>query len=200
MHRVLSLILLLPLGALIACVFRNVIGLKTSGTFAPMLLALSFVFADWRTGVTILAAVVVLGLGTRNLLDRLRLLMMPRLSVMLTLVVCCIVLGVSLLDYVRWTPGPDAVLLPMVILTMLVERFYVTTQEDGPRVAVQHLAGSLLVGTACYLVFCWDAVGRLFFTYPEMHLFVVAVLIAVGRYTGYQLLEMWRFRDLVDAE
>jgi hypothetical protein len=43
-------------------------------------------------------------------------------------------------------------------------------------------------------------VGRLFFTYPEMHLFVVAVLILVGRYTGYQLLEMWRFRDVVEVD
>ena len=51
MQRVLSLILLMPLGALVTCVFRNIVGLKTSGTFTPTLLALSFVFADWRTGL-----------------------------------------------------------------------------------------------------------------------------------------------------
>lgn len=200
MHRVLSLILLMPLGALVTCVFRNIIGIKTSGTFTPTLLALSFVFADWRTGLVVLSAVIVFGFVTRNLLDRLRLLMLPRLSIILTLVVCCIVFGVSLLDYLRLTPGVHAVLLPMVILTMIVERFYVTTQEDGFRVAVQLLAGTILVGFFCYLVLRWETVARLLLTYPEAHFFTVAVLILIGRYTGYQLLEPWRFRDVVEIE
>jgi transglutaminase-like putative cysteine protease len=200
MHRVLSLILLMPLGALVTCVFRNIIGIKTSGTFTPTLLALSFVFADWRTGLVILSAVAVFGFVTRNLLDRLRLLMLPRLSVILTLVVCCIVFGVSLLDYLRWTPGVHAVLLPMVILTMIVERFFVTTQQDGFRVAVQLLGGTVLVGFFCYLVLRWETVARLLLTYPEAHFFTVAVLIMIGRYTGYQLLEPWRFRDIIEVE
>ena len=32
--------------------------------------------------------------------------------------------------------------------------------------------------------------------YPELHLFTVAALILLGRYTGYRLTELWRFRDL----
>ena len=99
MQRILSLILLIPLGALVTCVFRNIVGLKTSGTFTPTLLALSFVFADWRTGLMVLVVAVVLGIAGRFLIDRLRLLMLPRLSIMLTLVVLCIVFGVSSLEY-----------------------------------------------------------------------------------------------------
>lgn len=200
MHEVLSLILLMPLGALVTCAFRNIIGIQTSGTFTPTLLALSFVFADWRTGLVVLALVVILGFTTRNLLDRLKLLLLPRLSVILTVVVCCIVFAVSLLDYFRLTPGVNAVLLPMVILTMIVERFYVTTQEDGMYVAVQRLAGTAVVGFFCYLVLCWDTVAHLLFVYPEAHFFTVAVAIMIGRYTGYQLLEPWRFRDAADTE
>lgn len=200
MHRVLSLILLMPLGAMVTCVFRNLIGIQTSGTFTPTLLALSFVFTDWRTGLVVLVAVVVLGFATRNLLDRLKLLMLPRLSILLTLVVCCIVFGISLLDYFRLTPGVQAVLLPMVILTMIVERFYVTTQEDGLSVAVQRLAGTVVVGFFCYIVLRWETVARILLVYPEAHFFTVALLILIGRYTGYQLLEPWRFRDAVEVE
>ncbi len=195
MQRTLSLVLLIPLGALVTCFFRNLIGLKTSGTFTPMLLALSFVFADWRTGLAILAAAVVLGLVGRGLLDRLRLLMLPRLSIMLTLVVLCLVFGVSVLDYYRATPSSQAILLPMVILTMLVERFYVTMQEDGTRGAVQQLAGTAIVGSCCFLVFRWETAARLLLAYPEGHFFTVALLVLLGRYTGYQLLEPLRFRD-----
>ncbi len=200
MQRELSLILLIPLGALVTCVFRNIVGLKTSGTFTPTLLALSFVFADWRTGLMVLAVAVVLGIAGRFLIDRLRLLMLPRLSIMLTMVVLCIVFVASSLEYFRIAPRSQTILLPMVILTMLVERFYVTTQEDGAREALQHLAGTALVGFCCYLVLCWETVAKLLLAYPESHCFSVALMVVIGRYTGYQLWEPWRFRDLVDPE
>ncbi|MHB8900123.1 MAG: 7TM domain-containing protein [Thermoguttaceae bacterium] len=198
MQRILALILLLPLGALLTCIFRNLVGLKTSGTFTPTLLALSFVFTDWRTGLVIALAVITLGIGARFLIDSLKLLMLPRLSIMLTLAVLCIVFGISGLAYFRAAPAVQSVLLPMVILTMLVERFYVTTQEDGVHVALQHLAGTALVGFCCYLVLCWDTVAQLLLAYPEAHFFTVASMVLIGRYTGYQLLEPWRFRSFVD--
>ncbi len=200
LQRTLSLILLMPLGAMVTCIFRNIVGLKTSGTFTPTLLALSFVFADWRTGLVIAATTIVLGLVTRYLLDALKLLMLPRLSIMLTLVVLCIVYGISTLAYLQATPGTQAILLPMVILTMLVERFYLTTQEDGVATAVQHLAGTAIVGFCCYLVLCWDAVAELLLLYPEAHFFTVALLVLIGRYTGYQLFEPFRFRHFVDVQ
>ena len=174
MHEVLSLILLLPLGALVTSVFRTIIGIRTFGTFTPSLIALSFIFADWRTGVFVFALVVASGLLGRTVLDRLRLLLVPRLSVVLTLVVLCIVFSISLLDYWRYTPSTQAVLLPMVILTMTIERFYVTTEEDGPGFAVLLLLGTILVAFCCYLVLRWRAVGNLLLAFPEVHLFTVA--------------------------
>ena len=199
-QQVLSVILLMPLGALVTCVFRNIVGLKTSGTFTPTLLALSFVFASWQTGLVILVTAVVLGIATRYLIDRLKLLILPRLSIMLTLVVLCIVFGVSALSYFRVAPGAHVVLLPMVILTMLVERFYLTTQEDGMHIALQHLAGSAIVGFCCYLVLCWATVANLCLAYPEVHFFTAALMVLIGRYTGYQMLEPWRFRHFADLK
>ncbi len=104
------------------------------------------------------------------------------------------------MDYLRIAPGTQAVLLPMVILTMLVERLYLTTQEDGPTVALQHLAGTALIGFCCYLVMCWDTVVKLIIAYPEVHFFTLALLVLIGRYTGYQLLEPWRFRDFAELK
>jgi transglutaminase-like putative cysteine protease len=195
LQRVLALILLMPLGALVTSVFRNVIGLHTSGTFAPTLLALSFVFADWKTGLLILVATLAVGLVARYLVDALHLLLVPRLCIILTLVVLGVVYGISALDYLRVAPGTAAVLFPMVILTMLVERFFLTTQEDGWAAAMQHLGGTTVVAVSCYLILRWEAVAHVVLAYPEVHCFSVAALILLGRYTGYRLLEPWRFRD-----
>ena len=105
MHRVIALILLMPLGALVTSIFRTIVGLRTFGTFTPTLIALAFVFADWHTGIFVFAVVIAIGLASRTMIDRLRLLMVPRLSVILTIVVLCIVFAISLLDYYHWTPA-----------------------------------------------------------------------------------------------
>jgi transglutaminase-like putative cysteine protease len=196
MHEVFEVILLMPLGALVTAIFRTLIGINTFGTFTPTLLALSFVYNDWRTGIVVFVTVIVLGMVTRALLDRLKLLLVPRLSVILTLVALTIVFAVSALFYLSWAPT-DAVLLPMVILTMTVERFYLTSEEDSPRIAAQLLANTVLVAVCCYLVLRWQAVGRMLLVYPELHLVTIAVLILLGRYSGYRLSELMRFRDLV---
>jgi len=199
MHEVLSLILLLPIGGLVTAFFRTIVGVRTFGTFTPTLIALSFVFADWRTGVFVFVLVLAIGLVSRSFLDRLKLLMVPRLSTVLTLVVLCIIFCVSLLDMLRLTPGAQAVLLPMVILTMTIERFYLTSEEDGTGFAFQLLAGTVVVAFCCYLVLRWAAVGRFLFAFPEAHLVTIAVLILMGRYTGYRLSELLRFRDFGPA-
>lgn len=196
MHEVFEVILLMPLGALVTALFRTLIGLNTFGTFTPTLLALSFVYNDWRTGIVVFVTVIVLGMGSRWLLDQLKLLLVPRLSVILTLVALTIVFCVSAMFYFSLAPT-DAVLLPMVILTMTVERFYLTSEEDSPRIAAQLLLNTLLVAGCCYAVLCWQAVGRVLLIYPELHLITVAVLVLLGRYAGYRLSELVRFRDLV---
>ena len=197
MHEVLSALLLLPLGALITAFFRNIIGIRTFGTFAPALFAVSFIYADWVTGLGVLVCVLGVGLVGRALVERLRLLMVPRLSIILTIIILCVVFGVSALDYLSLTPSAKAVLLPLVILTILIERFYVTTEEDGPAFAVQLFLGTLFVSAICYFVLSWELVGETILVYPEAHLVTIALFVAIGRYAGYRFVELWRFRELV---
>ena len=199
MQETLAILLLLPVGALITAVFRNMVGLQTFGTFTPSLLALSFLYADWRTGLVILVGVLIIGLVGRSLLDRLRLLMVPRLSVVLTMVVLFTAFAVSAFDYFALTSTAQAVILPMVILTMLIERFYITSEEDGFREAAKRLALTFLVAACCLLILRWKQLGRIALTFPEGELLVVAGLLLIGRYSGYRLAELVRFRDVPKA-
>ncbi|MGD9632682.1 MAG: 7TM domain-containing protein [Pirellulales bacterium] len=197
MHKVLRVLLLLPFGALLTTIVRNVVGIGTFGTFSPALLAMSFIYANWQTGVAIFLIVIMAGVVSRTYLERLRLLAVPRLSIILTIVILCVVFGMSILYYLLPEIVTDAVLLPMVILTMLIERFYVTTEEDGLPYTLQLAAGTLMVAVLVYAVLAWNEVGQFVLVYPEAHLFTIAVFIFLGRYAGYRLTELWRFRDLV---
>jgi hypothetical protein len=125
--------------------------------------------------------------------------MVPRLSIILTLVILCVVFGYSIMYYFFEGITADAVLLPMVILTILIERFHVTVEEDGLVYALQLAVGTLVVALLCYAVLRWERIGELILTYPEAHFFTIAAFIALGRYAGYRMTELWRFRDLVES-
>ena len=54
--------------------------------------------------------------------------------------------------------------------------------------------GSLLVAAVAYLIMEIAWLEHLIFVFPELLLLVVAAALLVGRYTGYRLLELRRFR------
>ncbi len=192
-----KVVLILPIGALFTALVRTIIGIRTFGTFSPTLLALAFVYNDWRSGICIFFVVIATGFVSRSFLDQLKLLLVPRLGIILTMVVMLMVLSISVMNYFKWVPGGQTVLLPMVILTNLVERFYVTTEEDSIFQAMRLLINSVALALVIYLLLRWPDLGDLLFHYPELHFFTVAALMLMGRYTGYRLTELVRFRDLV---
>jgi hypothetical protein len=196
MHKVMKILLLLPFAALITTFLRNVVGLGTFGTFSPALLAMSFIYADWKTGLAVVLIVFTVGMLARLALERLRLLTVPRLSIILTVVIMCVVFGLSMLHYMMPVISAQVVLLPMIILTMLIERFHVSAEEDGLVHTVKLAAGTMFVAILCYLTLGSQRIGDVVLTYPELHLFTIASFIALGRYAGYRLTELWRFRDL----
>lgn len=200
MQETLVIIMLLVTGALVTAVFRNMIGIRTFGTFTPSLLALSFVYKDILTGIIVFTVVLLIGIAGRAVISRLRLLLIPRLGVVLGLVVVCLVLSVSMLAYLGLTPSAHAVLLPTVIFTMLIERFHITWEEQGFRNALKIFGGTLITSTVCLAVFKIRKAWWLFLEYPELVLAVIALLILVGRYSGYRLTELVRFKNAIPVK
>lgn len=192
-------LLLVPLGALIVASFRTLIGVPTFGTFMPILIALSLRETRPLTGLLLLAGILVVGLGGRKLLEGLRLLLVPRLGLLLTFVIFAMA-GVALIGaHTGSTEGLAVAVLPMVIMTMTIERLSVVVVEEGLRSALKTMAGTMLVAATGYAAIQADALQRIVFTFPELNLLVVAGLILLGRYTGYRLSEVLRFRSLVAA-
>jgi hypothetical protein len=82
----------------------------------------------------------------------------------------------------------------MVILAMTIERMSLVWEELGPMEALQQGFGSLLVAVLGYLTMSSKFLGHLVFVFPELLLVVLAATLLLGRYTGYRLTELWRFR------
>lgn len=188
------IILLVPIGALMICFLRNVIGFPTFGIFMPVLMALAFRSTGLAYGLAIFAGVVFIGYLVRSRINALRLLLVPRLATILTLVVICFLI-LSLIGNKFGLRNMMAVgLLPFVILTMTIERFYVLIEESGVKEALITAAGSAAVAILTFGVLQLERLQLLFFVYPEFLLAVAAFQIMLGRYTGYRLSEYFRFR------
>jgi len=177
-----ALILLLPLGGLVISIFSNIFGLKSFGYFIPALIGMSFVDVQWLPGITVFLVIIIIGLGGRTLFNRLNLNKMSRLSLVLLFVVLSLAITVSVLDFFNIKPGPRAVLLPMISLTMMIEAFQRRFEESGYRSAFKKLRITLMVAFCCWFLFSIDKIQWTFLTYPEVEFFVAAALVLVGSF------------------
>ena len=195
-QAVYSVLLMIPIGALIMVILRNFVGINAFGTFMPVLIALAFRETKLLWGVILFTTLVALGLSIRFLLDRLRLLLVPRLGAVL-IVVVILMLIISLMSHrLGLETGLSVALFPMVIIAMTIERMSVVWEERGAFDAMRAGAGSLVVAVVAYVFMGMSWLEHLIFTFPELLLLVLSMVIVAGRYTGYRLSELRRFRAL----
>jgi hypothetical protein len=189
-------VLVIPIGILLLVILRNIVGIKTFGTFMPVLIALAFRQTGLAWGIAFFCIVVALGLAVRFYLERLKLLLVPRLAAVVIVVILILAVLTVLSFRLGLERGLSIGLFPIVILTMTIERMTVVWEERGPAEALQQGLGSIAVGVLCYLVMNLHLVEHLFFVFPELLLVVLACTLLVGRYNGYRLTELWRFKVL----
>jgi hypothetical protein len=198
-QRTFRILLLVPIGALMISMLRNLAGFPTFGIFMPVLMALAFRNTGILYGLGIFFGVLSLGYAVRRVLDKLHLLLVPRMSVLLTLVIASFTV-VALIGSKFGVREFMAVgLLPFVILTMVIERFFVMIEEAGVREGVRTAVGSALVAFLTFEIISWEPLQLTFFLYPELLAAVSAFQILVGQYSGYRLSELFRFRKILGS-
>lgn len=192
-------VLMLPIGALVVVLFKNVIGVPTFGTFLPALIAAAAGETGLLWGLISLVIVTLAVVVARALVQRLQLLHSPTLGILLTVVVLTM-LGTSLAaEHLEMEQLARISYFPIAVMAIASERFYLSLTEQGFRVAAQHFAGTLLVVFGCYVVMASLAIQILVSGFPEVLLLVIAANIYVGRWVGIRLLEHWRFRSVLNG-
>ncbi len=187
---VLAVLLLLPLGALSTELLRQIVGIRTYGTFTPTLLALAAVYVDWLTATLVFSLVIILGVAGRALLPGLELSRVPRLTVVFTLVAMLMTLVVSLLTYFDPSLDSAVVLLPIVILTTLIDRIYTVADENGLHIALLRLAWAIVAALVSLVILLQSQWGEWLLAYPEVHAVTITVIILLGRYRGKRLTDL----------
>ena len=193
---VVQILLLLPLGALLVSFFRQMIGFQTFGTFMPVLIALAFRETGLIYGIGFFFGIIMVGLIARAYITRLHLLMVPRLSAVMSVIVLFIILLMLATKSQNISLGISVALFPVVIITMFIERMSTILDEAGPADAFYGFIGSMFVATVIYILVLNSLAMHLMFVFPELLFVVIAGCLLLGRYNGYKLMEYWRFKQI----
>jgi len=189
-------LLLIPVAALVVVIMRLLVGIKTSGTFMPVLIALAFIQTTLLVGLLIFLILLGTGLWIRSYLSRLNLLLVARVAT----VIIMVILMMAALAVTSYKLGLDQVLkvtfFPTVIVAWTIERMSILWEEEGGHEVLIQGSGSLLVAVLAYLAMSNHLVEHLTFNFPELMLSLLGVILLLGKYTGYRLSELYRFRDM----
>lgn len=189
-----QVLFVLPVGVGLIVFLRVFVGIETFGTFMPALIALAFRETELLWGIMLFALLLLIGMTIRAALDQLKLLLVSRLAVMLTIVVLAMA-GISVISHrLGIERGLSVALFPMVIIAMTIERMSITWEERGGPRALLVAAGSLFAAALAYLAMTSPRVTHVVVTFPGTLLILVAALLLMGSYRGYRLMELTRFR------
>ena len=191
-------IMLIPIGALIVVFLRVIIGLKTSGTFMPVLIAVAFVQTQLVTGIVGFLLIVGTGLVIRSYLSRLNLLLVARISAVIITVIMIISVFTVVAFKIGLTEGLSITFFPMIILSWTIERMSILWEEEGAKEVVLQGGGSLLTAVLVYLAMTNPYIQHLTFNFIGLQLIVLSAILLLGTYTGYRLTELRRFKPLAE--
>lgn len=188
-----KLLLLLPVGAVVVTFMRIVVGVRTSGTFMPILIALAIIQTSLIPGLAAFLGIVCMGLLLRGYLSRLNLLLVARISTLIVLVIFLTGMA-SVVGYeLGFNVGLTLTFFPMVIIAWTIERMSILWEEEGSREVMIQGFGSLCVAVLAYACMRMGVVAHWTFNFPEVHLILLALILLMGQYTGYRLTELRRF-------
>lgn len=195
-------ILMFPLVVTLVAFFRQIVGVKAFGIYTPSIVTFAFLAFDpggLKYGIAIFASIILIGMLSRFLLKKLRLLYLPRVAITLTIVALAI-LGILVAGGSLHRTGLASVsIFPLLIMITLVEKFVATQIEKGDKTALILATETLFISLIGYLLARSDMIATLLLAFPWIVLLTLPINIFLGRWRGLRLSEYLRFSKLLKS-
>ncbi len=201
-----TLILMLPIVVTIIAFFRQVVGIKAFGIYTPALVTFAFFAIGWdagdfskgiKYGTAIFALVITIGTLSRIILRRLRMLYLPRVAIVITIVALSTLFFLIFGGFFQRTGLASVSIFPILIMITLVEKFVATQIERGARAAVLLSLETLIISLICYSVISWQELTIQIQMHPWISLLTLLVNFFLGKWTGLRLREYFRFKSVI---
>lgn len=202
------LILMLPVIVTVIAFLKQIIGLSTLGVYTPAIITLSFLALDLRLGLIFLLATMIVGSITHSFFRRYRLLYIPRMAVLLSIVSLTIIGILTVGSFFNISRIASVSIFPMLVMSTLAEKFVSIQGDKGFKSAFYTMLETIFVAIVAYVIVGGEVdliftnikiefVRTLIFSYPELIFLFILINIALGRWTGLRLSEYIRFREIL---
>lgn len=205
-----ALLLLLPVIATVIAFMRQVIGITTYGIYTPSIITLSFLIIGMYTGLLTLLSAIIVGSLARLILKRVRMLFIPKMAIVITLVSLSLFLLLIVSIYLNLFDAAflSIAIFPMLILSTLVEKFDSAKSEKSLFSASFLMGETLLVSIIAYFVaggeinlglgtLKFEFIKNMLLNHPETVFLFLIFNIFLGKWTGLRVLERVRFREVL---
>jgi len=192
------LILMFPVIATLIVFLRQVLGIKAFGIYTPLIITFAFLAThDLRYGIAIFISVILVGMLTRFLLRPLRLLYLPRVAIMLSVVAAAMLILLTFGGSLRRTGLAAVSIFPILIMITLVEKFVAIQIEKGDKTAIILAIETLIISIVGYFIASWHFLIQALIYWPWIILFTFPINIILGKWTGLRISEYFRFKEIM---
>jgi hypothetical protein len=203
------LILFLPIVVTVITFFRQIVGIKAFGIYTPAMITFAFLIIGMQSGnllngakygVAIFVMVIIVGTLSRVFMKRFRLLYLPRMAIVITMV-AFVTLGVLMVSGSFQRTGlANVSIFPILIMITLVEKFVSTQIEKGSRIAIILSIETLAISLIAYFLIGWPTLASFVQKYPLAVFLTIAINIFLGRWSGLRITEYFRFNNLINGK
>lgn len=193
------LLLMLPLVATLVAFFRQVVGIKAFGIYTPSIITFALIAFDpngVKYGIAIFISVILVGMVTRFMLKRFRLLYLPRVAITLSIISLAILIVLVIGGMYQRTGLAAVSIFPLLIMITLAEKFIATQIEKGSKTAFILATETLVISVIGYFLITWEALTNLILVHPWIVLFTFVINFSLGKWTGLRITEYLRFRKI----
>lgn len=192
------LLLMLPIIATFIAFLRQVVGIKAFGIYTPLIVTFAFLATNGvKYGITIFLAVILIGMLMRLALRPFRLLYLPRVAIMLTVVAILILGLLTFGGNLKRTGLASVSIFPILIMITIVEKFVAVQIEKGNGPAVRLALETLIISILGYFIASSRWLIQFISLYPWAILLTIPINVFIGRWTGLRVAEYFRFKEVI---
>lgn len=194
---VLELLIAVSVLATIVSIARYIIGSKTYGIYAPILLAIAYSYTGLKYGLSITLVVVLTSLLSYSILKRIRMHYITRIATNYTILVM-VLIGFFLLvnefklGLENMVNIPPLAFISIAALSDFFIRQYVKKSLAG---SLLTLGGTIFVAAIGWLVISRDVISEYMLNNLWLIPLLTVVNLLLGQFTGLRMWDYFRFRN-----
>ncbi len=198
-QQVLELLLAVMVLATIVSFARYILGTKSYGIYAPIILAIAYSYTGLRYGLAITAIVILATLFSYTILKKIRMHYIARIAVNYCLLAIFLVIFFVVVD--RFGLGLENMAnisgLAVISIAAISDFFIKQYVKKSFKTSVLILFSTVAIAALGWFVITRDVVTNYLLNNLWIVPILIALNIAIGQFTGLRIKDLFRFKSVI---